>query len=198
MSFRSPYPGYDVLAKWDSPSFNAVTRQVLARRLAEPPPRRFLTESEWRLMEAVCARLVPQPDRASPVPITPWIDDMLAEGRGEGFRHAGTPPLQEAWRAGLAGLEDEARAREGAAFVELSPERQDALLRAVQKGETKARWAGAPAKHFFTHLLLKTVVGVYYAHPDAWSEIGFGGPASPRGYLRLKADRRDPWEARER
>jgi hypothetical protein len=27
--------------------------------------------------------------------------------------------------------------------------------------------------------------------------MGFGGPAAPRGYLRLGPDERDPWEARE-
>ena len=25
--------------------------------------------------------------------------------------------------------------------------------------------------------------------------MGFGGPASPRGYVRMALDRRDPWEA---
>ena len=33
--------------------------------------------------------------------------------------------------------------------------------------------------------------------PTAWNEIGFGGPASPRGYVRMDFDRRDPWEAAE-
>jgi hypothetical protein len=27
--------------------------------------------------------------------------------------------------------------------------------------------------------------------------MGFGGPASPRGYVRMGLDRRDPWEAAE-
>jgi hypothetical protein len=47
-------------------------------------------------------------------------------------------------------------------------------------------------------VLLHEAVSVYYAHPAAWSEIGFGGPASPRGYVRIEADRRDSWEAIER
>ena len=34
--------------------------------------------------------------------------------------------------------------------------------------------------------------------PIAWNEIGFGGPASPRGYVRMDFNRRDPWEAVER
>ena len=33
--------------------------------------------------------------------------------------------------------------------------------------------------------------------PTAWSEIGWGGPASPRGYVRLDFNERDPWEAAE-
>ena len=27
-AFRNPYPDYDVLAKWDTPSWNAQTRAV--------------------------------------------------------------------------------------------------------------------------------------------------------------------------
>ncbi len=39
------------------------------------------------------------------------------------------------------------------------------------------------------------ICGAYYSHPFAWNEIGFGGPASPRGYVRMDFNRRDPWEA---
>ena len=61
----------------------------------------------------------------------------------------------------------------------------------------RRHWGDLPAGGFFKHHLLKEVVGIYYSHPDAWSEIGFGGPASPRGYARLGPDERDPWEAEE-
>ena len=36
--FRTPYPGCNVLSKWDSPSYNDQTREVLRHRLS-PPPR---------------------------------------------------------------------------------------------------------------------------------------------------------------
>jgi hypothetical protein len=198
VSFRTPYPGYDVLAKWDSPSFDETTREVLRRRLEEIPPRRFLGEAEWALLDAVCARLIPQPDRERPVPIAPWIDQALHDNRGEGFRYADMPPMREMWRRGLSGLAREAERRFGAAFETLPMEDQDAVLRAVQAGEVEPEaWAGLPPKRFFSEVLLKTVAGVYYAHPDAWSEIGFGGPASPRGYVRLGFDIADPWDGRE-
>ncbi|MGZ4229300.1 MAG: gluconate 2-dehydrogenase subunit 3 family protein, partial [Solirubrobacteraceae bacterium] len=32
------------------------------------------------------------------------------------------------------------------------------------------------------------------SHPWAWNEIGFGGPAYPRGYARLGAGQRENWE----
>lgn len=198
MTFATPYPGYDVLDKWRGPSFNAQTRAVLERRLRAVPGRRFLTAAEWTLLEAIVARLIPQPERTEAVPIVPWIDDDLACGKGEGFRYEGTPPVKEAWRTGLAGIESEARRRHGASFAFLADGLQDTLLAAVQRGEVDEKhWRGLSAGHFFSHILLKSAVGIYYAHPAAWNEIGFGGPASPRGYVRLDPDRRDPWEAEE-
>jgi hypothetical protein len=50
---------------------------------------------------------------------------------------------------------------------------------------------------FFDHRVIPDITHAYYAHPVAWNEIGFGGPAGPRGYVRMALDRRDPWEAAE-
>ncbi|MGJ7915350.1 gluconate 2-dehydrogenase subunit 3 family protein [Massilia sp. LXY-6] len=198
MSTSARYPGYDVLAKWDSPSFDDTTRQVLAQRLKGVPPRRFLDPAEWELLEAVNRRLLPQPDRAEPIPITPWIDAMLHDNLGEGFRHPDMPPLRDAWRQGLAALADETRLRHGREFAALDTDAQDALLQALAENEARSPlWQAVHPQRFFTQMLLKTAAGIYYAHPWAWNEIGFGGPASPRGYVRLGLDRRDPWEARE-
>jgi hypothetical protein len=196
-SFRTPYESYDVLDKRDSPSWNEQTRGVIRKRLEEVPERHFLTPQRWSMLETIAARLVPQPDRERPVPIVPWIDEMLVENRGPGYRYAGMPPLREAWCHGLDAIEAESRKRHGESFVALSGSEQDALLRAVQSGDVEAEeWQGLPPKRFFKSLLLRQIVSTYYAHPAAWSEIGFGGPASPRGYVRLGFDERDPWEAK--
>ncbi len=196
-TFRTPYPGYHVLEKWDTPSYNAQTRKVLAHRLGQVPPRRFFTAAEWAILAALCARVIPQPERAEPVPIAPWIDAALHDGRGTGTRYADMPEERTAWRQGLAALEAEAQARHGTGFVALAPAEQDALLSAVDQGEIRAQeaWHGLPPQRFFRHTVLKQIVSIYYVHPAAMSEIGYGGPASPRGYVRLDADRADPWEA---
>lgn len=197
--FKTPYAGYDVLEKWDTPSWNDQTRAAVRRRMDKVPERRFLSEGEWTLLQAIVDRLMPQPERDPPVPIVPWIDAQLAADRRPGYRYADMPPMRDAWRQGLAGIAAEARERHGRDFPMLAPEAQDALLGAVQRGEVDRRhWGDLFADRFFSELLLKEVAAIYYAHPAAWSEIGFGGPASPRGYVRLGFDERDPWEAEER
>jgi Gluconate 2-dehydrogenase subunit 3 len=196
--FRSLYPHYDVLAKWTSPSWNDPTRKVVGHRLTEVPSRRFFTEDEWATLEAVCDRIMPQPERPHPVPIVPWIDLQVHEDRGTGTRYAGLPPQKDCWRFGIAAIDAEARLRHGRPFRDLDPEQQDLILQAMDEGKVEApEWERVPSRMFMRHVLLRRVVEVYYAHPAAWSEIGFGGPASPRGYVRLGADRRDSWEGEE-
>ena len=61
-----PSADYDVLAKWDSASFDAQTRDVLRHRLDNVPPRRFLSESEWELLDAIVHRLCRRPIARAP------------------------------------------------------------------------------------------------------------------------------------
>lgn len=193
----SRYPAYDVLQKWDSPSFDDITRAVLHRRLNSVPERRFFSPSEWELVELLSGHLIPQADRDPPIPICPWIDEKLADGAGDGFRRFGEPRSEEVWRTGLAAIDDECRRRNSSRFVEVARDRREMLLREIQSGVVSDAWRGVEPRRFLIDVVLKTMVAIYYSHPDAWSEIGFGGPASPRGYVRLGLDRRDMWEAEE-
>ncbi|MCQ8781980.1 gluconate 2-dehydrogenase subunit 3 family protein [Mangrovibrevibacter kandeliae] len=198
--FVTPYPHYDVLQKWDSPSFNDATRRALTQRLTEVPRRRFFDAERYTRLRAVVDCVLPQPERseAERIPVEAWIDAQLEANQGSGTRYVGTPTQREAWRRGLDALEAEAHARHGSGFADLSPEQQTALLKAVDNGAVdQAHWQGVHAQRFFREILLKDAVKIYYAHPAAWSEMGFGGPAAPRGYVRLGPDDRDPWEAAE-
>jgi hypothetical protein len=193
------YPGYDVLKKRNSPSWNDQTRNVIDARLAIDPERhRFFSDAEWPILRALCDRIVPQPrERAKPAPLAAMIDEKLFLNRGDGYRDSRLPPMRDAWRRGLAALEAEA-VRIGRSFSNLTTQEQDAILTRIQQGAAhEAAWAGMPPALFFTKRVLHDIVSAYYAHPHAWSEIGFGGPASPRGYVRMNFDRRDPWEAAE-
>ena len=192
------YPGYDVLSKRHSPSWNEATRRVIDERLAIPREPRFFDEAEWRTLNAVCGRIVPQPKDRPPIPVAAMVDAKMTTDSTDGYRNAQLPKMQAAWRRGLAALDAEARSRFGTDFHGISQARQDTLLANMQRGElVHPAWGGMPSQLFFTDRVLHDVVAAYYAHPTAWSEIGFGGPASPRGYVRMGFDKRDPWEAAE-
>lgn len=194
---RSPYPGYDVMAEFDH--WDAQTQAVVRDRLENIPAISFFTDDEARLLTAVADRIIPQDDRPAEqqIPIAPFLDAMLAQDDTDGFREPDMPWHQEAWRRGLAGIDEASRAMHGHSFRDLSDERRDGVLVAVQGGDPPGWvWQTLPAKKFF-HQLVQQVAAVYYAHPAAWSEIGWGGPASPRGYVRTGYGMRDPWEPAE-
>lgn len=193
--FRSPYPGWDVLSKWDTVSYNDQTREVLRHRLS-PPPRRALSEAEYETLEALCERAVPQEGEAR-AEIAPWIDAAIHDERPTGTRYDGMPDNPTAWRRGLAALDAEARAAGAESFARLDETAQNALLKRVDRGDLAApdAWQGLQPQTFLRQTALKQIVEFYYAHPKGQSEIGYGGPASPRGYLRLGPDRLDTWEA---
>jgi len=195
---RDRYPEYDVLAKWSGPSWNDKTREIIARRLSIAPEPRFFTRDEYDTVVAIAGRIVPQlPDRP-PVPIAALVDRKPDAQIMDGFRRPGVPRDGDAWRLGLKALNAEASAAYDKRFAALPDSLQDKLLRAAQSGELKsAEWDGLHCGVFFRHRMGRDIVLAYYAHPTAWSEIGWGGPASPRGYVRLDIDERDPWEAAE-
>jgi Gluconate 2-dehydrogenase subunit 3 len=192
------YPGYDVLAKRRTQSWNRATRQVVDERLAITPQAGFFDPDEWRILIALCERITPQPNDRQPIPAAAMVDQKVAADARDGYRDARLPPLQTAWRRGLAALEAEAKAAHGKSFADLFAAEQDGLLKAMQAGRLRApAWGDMPCELFFSGRALADVVAAYYAHPTAWSEIGFGGPAGPRGYVRMDPDERDPWEAIE-
>ncbi len=198
---RTTYPGYDVIApsKWRH-DWDEKTRRLVLDRIRNVPARTFFSPAEFALLEAVCRRLMPQDDRPAEVriPIAPFIDQRLANGEGDGYRYEEMPWDDEAYRQGLAGIDEASRALfAGASFTSLDPQQQDEVLGAVEDSNPPGEsWQRLPAQRFFRRLLLD-VLEVYYAHPVAWNEIGFQGPASPRGHVRLSLGTRDPWEAEE-
>ena len=192
------YPGYDVLRKHDTPSWNDASRSVIDARLAIPDTPQFLSAEEWQTLRVICDRIVPQPADRPPVPIAALVDRKLASDHRDGYRQASQPPLREAWRRGLAALDAASLERHQRRFPMLTVDLQDEMLKAMQDGKLDgAAWEGMPSGTFFSERVTHDILAAYYSHPTSWNEIGFGGPASPRGYVRMYFDRRDPWEAVE-
>jgi hypothetical protein len=192
------YPDYDVQAKRAGPSWDDVTRAVIDQRLLASQRSRYLEPHAFRTLVSLCARILPQPAGRPLVPLASMVDNRLLEERGDGYRDSRMPPLREAWVRGLAALDAEAQAAFGKEFASLKTVQQDALLEQAQSGQLRHRlWQGMACELFFSQRVLHDISAAYYSHPTAWSEVGLGGPANPRGYVRLAANHRDAWEAAE-
>ena len=193
------YPGYSTLSQ--QKAWDAATRQTVVERSQKTPPIRFFDPAQAELLGAIIDRLLPQDDRASErrIPILPIIDERLYKNALNGFRYEDMPPDREAYGLGLQAIEEMAHERFGQPFSAVSVHQQELILKSLHDGEPDPphpMWQRMPV-HRFWALLIEDCVTAYYAHPWAWDEIGYGGPAYPRGYMRLETGLPEPWEKDE-
>ncbi|MET1756374.1 gluconate 2-dehydrogenase subunit 3 family protein [Novosphingobium sp. RD2P27] len=190
------FRNYDVLAKHGTPSWDAITQRVIDERLALSVPAGVLEPLQLATLEALVARICPDPPGRARTTTVAMVVHRIAGEEGDGARHHRLPPFAQCWRQGLDAIEEEAKLRFAAPFSALGGEQADEVLRAVEHGDTKAqRWAKLPARLFWTWRIIPDLVSAHWSQPSLWSAMGFGGPASPRGYVRTGTNRRDPWEA---
>ncbi len=182
------FAGYDVLDQLDT--WDDVTAAVVVGRLAPPGPLRFFTTNEERTGRALVDRLLAQ-DEEPRIPVLDMIDTRLAAHQTDGWHYDDLPPDAEAWRASLAALDDDARPHSANGFGDLDIATQKEMLEAVRTKE--GDWHGLPATRVWS-MWMRYACAAFYSHPWAWNEIGFGGPAYPRGYKNAGLDRREPWE----
>jgi hypothetical protein len=187
------YPGFDVMAAqraWDP-----VTRAVVAGRLSPGRPQ-ALSEAEVRTLTAAARRLLAEERPEVLAFVVAHFDSRLRSDLGEGQRETGVPPEADLVRRGLAAL-DRAAGGGGAAFAGLPASQQSDLLAALAAGRAAPAdaFAGLPQKALFNKLL-GLAAEALASHPGVWSEIGYAGPAYPRGYYRMGRGILDPWEPR--
>ncbi len=193
------YQGYDILSQqayWDE-----ATRRLVLKRVDEPPPIRYFDAQQTAFWRCVFDHLLPQDDRTRErrIPVLETVDAHLYENRGVGYRYANMPPNREAYRLGQQAIDEEAVARFGRAFLDLSYPDRENTLKAIHDGKpaaARAIWSDMSVGRFW-QMLMQDAIDGYYAHPWSWNEIGFGGPAYPRAYTRLERGEPEPWEVAE-
>jgi Gluconate 2-dehydrogenase subunit 3 len=185
------FPGFDVLDQarhWDP-----VTAGVVLGRVGRPPDIRFFSTAEEATATALCGRLLGEDGDGKPkVAVVPMIDARLAEQQTDGWRYDDMPEDGQAWRDTLRLLDEDSQDRCSRAFAQAPLEGQRAILQAVQDLKSKD-WHGLNAAHVWS-LWTRYACTAFYAHPSAWNEIGFPGPAYPRGYKNPGVDAREPFE----
>lgn len=184
---ESRFPGFDVLdqtERWDD-----VTAGVVLSRLDPHPDYSFFTPAEQATADALFDRLLAQ-DQEPKVPVLHMVDQRLALDMTDGWFYEGMPEDCDAWRQTLAALDEDARRRHQRPFHALEPEVQGGLLQAIFQAD---EWHGWKASRVWS-LWTRYACAAFYSHPWAWNEIGFGGPAYPRGYKNMGVDKREGWE----
>jgi Gluconate 2-dehydrogenase subunit 3 len=186
------YPDYNVLdemSHWDD-----VTRKVVTDRLENVPPIRFFTKPEAVTLGVFCDVVMAQ-DREPKIPVLNMVDAKLFAGQLDGFRFDGMPDDRETWRRLAAGLDVAARQHGSRDFANASEEVQHRVVDAFSKGELHGEvWDDLSPSNAWS-VVMRAVLSAFYSHPWAWNEIGFGGPAYPRGYARFGPGQRESWEA---
>ena len=189
---RGRFPGFDVLDSVDN--WDDVTAGVVLARLVHPSDLAFFSPEEVSVASPLLDLLLAQDDDPR-VPVLELVDARLAIGETDGWHYDDLPEDSEAWRRTLAWLDEDAADRfDDAHFGELDPAAQAALVQVVQDhSSAKETWHGVSAEHVWS-LWTRYACTAFYSHPWAWNEIGFPGPAYPRGYVNLGPGARDHWE----
>ena len=191
------YPDFDVLETTDT--WDEATKKVVLARLEPPGPLRFFTAEEEPCLRAFCDTVLAQ-DREPRVPVPESVDSKLADDRLDGYQYADMPDDRDTWRLVLLGLDETASSRYGkTSFADAEPETREAIIDQFSQGELDGgTWDRLNVKRAWSVCMRMTLSG-FYSHPWAWNEIGFGGPAYPRGFMRLggatgPASAREPFE----
>ena len=188
---RGRYPDYDVLDEADH--WDEVTRRLVLDRVHNVPPIRFFTAPEANTLGAFCDLVLAQDDDPK-IPVLNMVDAKLFAGELDGFRYEDMPDDRETWRLVALGLDAAARQHRAASFVDAAAEVRQRVVEAFAEGKLHGEiWDDLPPARAWK-VVTRAMLSAFYSHPWAWNEIGFGGPAYPRGYARIGAGERESWE----
>ena len=186
------YPDYDVLENqhhWDE-----VTRKLVVGRVTDVPPIRFFERQELETL-TVFADLYLAQDSEPRIPVMAFVDEKLFKGKRDGYRYFDMPDDAETWRIVARGLDQEG-------LTQLALQEQLDVVHRFSKAELHGGvWNTLNVSRAWS-VVTRDLRAQFYSHPWAWNEIGFGGPAYPRGYSRfgsphLDQAERETWEGAE-
>ena len=185
------YPDYNVIDEADH--WDEVTRRMVMDRVEHVPPIRFFTQDEAATLGVFCDLVMAQ-DREPRIPVLNMVDAKLFAGELDGFIFAGMPDDRETWRRVARGLDASAVQNGAKDFVHAPTEVQCRIVDGFAQGNLHGEvWDELPPKTAWS-VVTRAIMSAFYSHPWAWNEIGFGGPAYPRGYARFGPGQREAWE----
>jgi len=190
---KTKYPNYDVLGEqtaWDD-----TTRSIVLSRTEAAFSYSYLTLVEVEMLRALCSMLAGD-TRANVIQfVLQHIDRTVNGPTPESERGTAVPQASELVRTGLKLIDQWCLTTFSRPLIDLTEMEQHTIVSDLSEGKLPLADPAFPQKALFRRLLSWTVES-YYSHPTVWSEIGYGGPAYPRGYVRTQIGQLDPWEAK--
>jgi hypothetical protein len=177
------YPDYDVFDASDT--WDRATARVIAQRMEVATTFAFFTPDEEPTLRALCDIALAQ-DAEPRIPVGELIDEKLAAGRLDGYQYADMPDDRETWHLTLAGLDEVAAYRHhGCRFADLDVGMRETIVGELSKGQLSSQSFDRLNVTRAWSVCMRMMLAAFYSHPWSWNEIGFGGPAYPRGFMRL-------------
>lgn len=127
---------------------------------------RFFSAEQHALADCISEMILPADERsggASAAGVAAFLDDWAA--------HSDTD-VQQAWTAGLAAMDAEAKSRFGEKFVECSAEQRDGILAELAANEDEAK---TDLERFFVEIKRQTISGYYTSRVGLMDELEYKG-----------------------
>lgn len=195
---QSHYSNFNVMDQKDH--WDAHTRKIVEKRVEGETTKGFncLSREEAHTLFELCSILLDDPRPPVLFFVIHHFDKKLSSDIGEAQRKKGVPKESTLIREGLHLLDEVCTRQHDVKFTEIKNEKtKKQLVNEMMQGTLSLQSGedSVPTKDFIKKVFSEAV-GAYYSHPDVWSEIGYAGPAYPRGYVRSELGHTDPWEAK--
>ena len=190
-------PDFDVLRskeEWDK-----ETRDVVMSRTSTPPPALTLRQHEVDTLTAIASVLLGDNRTSILQFVMDHFDKKMRSNIGESQRKRGIPPFPLLIHKGIDTFNELSVSVHGQEFSALDTQTRWNFISSLISNPVPFEIAELhiQSKDFLSSIHTEAV-NAYFSHPIVWSEIGYAGPAYPRGYVRIERGLLDPWEAKSR
>jgi Gluconate 2-dehydrogenase subunit 3 len=177
--------------------WDAHTRGIVEGRLQQSDTYQSLNKQEVKTLQHLCEVILDDSRVEVLSYVVHYFDTKLSSNIGEAQRKKGLPRESDLIRKGLQALDGFCNAMYGNTFDLLEEKIRQGIVDQLCRGQFHLEAGGLkiPTQDFFSKILTESV-SAYYSHPTVWSDIGYAGPAYPRGYVRSEWGLTDPWEAK--
>jgi hypothetical protein len=190
---QSYYPSYDVLTErenWDSVTQNVITDRT------NPARENYFSPEDKELLINLLPYLFPSHLGELSIDVITLFENRCANGKVVGYPLGSKLKKLQIIHLGLENMQKQLYTQYETSFSNLTEDMKKKFIEDIQQNIGYLNiWEQVNPSLFFK-TLMKELVQLVYSDPSIWSDIGYGGPAYPRGYYAFGPEQFDSWEAK--